>query len=147
MKCTSDNSMLLAGSCILWIAVNAVFMRFLHYDSQYRLLDPQYYNVEIITQEDYEQLSNTENRSVNLSSGKTITKGDTWDSRVLPKYKSVNDGSQYVLITLKGTAPFMRQWYLVVLPIFAICIFVLFCGIKKRKQTQNEPNQSVGDTS
>jgi len=133
MKCIPNNSIFLAGFCILWIAINTVFMQFLHYDSQYRLLNPQHYNVEVITQEDYKQLSNPENRSVNLSSGKTKTKGDTWDSHVLPKYKSVNNGSQYVLVTVKGTAPFIYQWYSGVLPIFVVCIFALFYGIKRRR--------------
>ncbi len=147
MKCISINSMFLAGFCILWIAINTVFMQFLHYDSQYRHLNPQHYNVDIITQEDYKQLSNPENRSVNLSNGKTKTKGDKWNSHVLPKYKSANNGSQYVLITVRGTAPFIHHWYSVVLPIFAVCIFALFCDIKGRKQTQNELNQSKEDTT
>lgn len=143
MKCIPNNSMFLAGFCILWIAINTVFMQFLHYDSQYRLLNPQHYNVEIITQKDYKQLSNPENHSVNLSNGKTKTKGDKWNSHVLPKYKSANNGSQYVLITVKGTAPFINKWYSGVVPIFVVCIFALFCGIKGRKQTQHELNKSV----
>ena len=137
MKCIPNNSMFVAGFCIMWIAINTVFMQFLHYDSQYRLLNPQHYNVEVITQADYKQLSNPENRSVTLSSGDTKTKADTWDSHVLPKYKSVNNGSQYVLVTVRGTAPFIYQWYAGVLPIFVVCIFALFCGIKRRKQGES----------
>jgi len=126
--------LLLFFLCILWIAINTVFIQFLHYDSQYRLLNPQHYNVDVITQEDYKQLSNPENRSVKLSSGNTLTKAEIWDSHVLPKYKSVNNGSQYVLVTLRGTAPFIHQWYSGVLPIFVVCIFGLFWGIKQRRQ-------------
>ena len=130
------------GVCIiLWIAINTVFMQFLHYDSQYRLLNPQHYNIDVITQEDYKQLSNPENRSVKLSSGNTVIMAEGWDSHVLPKYKPVNNGSQYVLVTLRGTAPFMRQWYSGVLPIFVVCIFGLFCGIKQCRQMQKEPDK------
>jgi len=141
MKFISINSISLAGFCILLIAINTVFMQFLHYDSQYRLLNPQHYNAKVITQEDYKQLSNPENRSVKLSSGDTLTKAEVWDSHVLPKYKPVNNGSQYVLVTLRGTAPFMRQYYSGVLPIFVVCIFGLFCGIKQHRQTQKELNK------
>ena len=141
MKFISINSISLAGFCILWIAIDTVFMQFLHYDSQYRLLNPQHYNVDVITQEDYKQLSNSENRSVKLSSGNTLTKAEVWDSLVLPKYKSVNNGSQYVLVTLRGTAPFMRRWYSGVVTIFIICIIGLFWGIKQRRQMQKELNK------
>ena len=141
MKCITSNSLFLAGFSILWITIHTVFMQFLYYDSQYRSVNPQHYNVRVITQEDYKQLSNPENRSVKLSTGKTVTgRTQAWYSDVLPKYKSVNDGSQYVLVTLRGTAPFMHQWYSGVLPIFVVCVFALFCGIKGRKQVKKELN-------
>jgi hypothetical protein len=130
------NPIFLLGFCILCIVINTVFMQFLHYDSQYRLVNPQHYNVDVITQEDYKQLSNPANRSVKLSSGNTLAKAEAWNTRVLPKYKSVNNGSQYVLVTLRGTAPFMHQWYSGVLPIFIVCSFGLFCAIKQQKQKQ-----------
>jgi hypothetical protein len=135
MKSISYNSSLLIAFCfciIVWIAIQSAFFQFLHYDSQYRLLDPDHYNVEVITEEDHKQLSNSENRTVMLSNGTTKIKEDIWDSHVLPKYKSVNNGSQYVLVTLKGTAPFIHQWYSSVLPIFIICIIGLFWGIKSK---------------
>ena len=139
MKCITINSLFLAGFSILWIIIHTVFMQFLYYDSQYRSVNPQHYNVRVITQEDYKQLSNPENRSVKLSTGETVTgRTQAWYSGVLPKYKSVNDGSQYVLVTLRGTAPFMRQWYSGVLPIFVVCVFALFCGIKGRKQVERK---------
>lgn len=125
----------------MWIISNTVFMRFVHYDSQYRLLNPEHYNVEVITEEDHKQLSNPENRTVTLSSGTTLTKAEIWDSHVLPNYKSVNNGSQYVLVTLRGTAPFMRRWYSGVVTIFIICIIGLFWGIKQRRQMQKELNK------
>lgn len=141
MKPISNNSLLVVFCfCIVvLIAIQSVFFQFLHYDSQYRHLNPQHYNVDVVTQEDYKQLSSPENRSVKLSSGRLLKKADAWDSLTLPKYKSVNNGSQYVLVTLRGTAPFIHQWYSGVLPIFIICIVGLFWGIKpKRLQEQQE---------
>jgi hypothetical protein len=56
MKSISYNSSLLIAFCfciIVWIAIQSAFFQFLHYDSQYRLLDPDHYNVEVITEEDH----------------------------------------------------------------------------------------------
>ncbi|MBN1983592.1 MAG: hypothetical protein JW795_18800 [Chitinivibrionales bacterium] len=131
------NSILL-GFCavaIVWIIGETIFMRFVHYDSQYRLLNPEHYNAEVITQEDYKQLSNPENRTVALSNGSTLTKSEIWDSHVLPNYKSVNNDSQYVLVTLRGTAPFMSQWYSGVMPIVIGGVLLALLGlISKRFQ-------------
>ena len=77
-------------------------MQFLHYDSQYRLLDPEHYNVKVITKEDHNKLADQQNRPVTLSNGTTLTKEDVWVSRVLKNYKSANNGSQYTLVTLPG---------------------------------------------
>ena len=129
---------ILAGFCavaIVWIMGETIFMRFVHYDSQYRLLKPEHYNAEVITQEDYKQLSNPENRSVKLSSGTVLKKAEIWDSHVLPNFKSVNNDSQYVLVTLRGTAPFMPQWYSGVMPIvIGSVVLALFGLIRKRFQ-------------
>jgi len=134
------NNIPLAFVCaiaVMWIVSSTISMRFVHYDSQYRLLNPEHYNVEVITEEDHKQLSNPENRTVALSSGTTKKKADTWDSHVLPNYKSVRNGSQYVLVTLRGTAPFMDKWYGSIIPTFVVCIMGLFWGLKcKRIQEQ-----------
>ena len=130
------NNIPLAFVCaiaVMWIVSSTVFMRFVHYDSQYRLLNPEHYNVEVITEEDHNKLSNPENRTVTLSNGTTLTKGDVWDSRVLKNYKSVNNGSQYVLVTVRGTAPFMDKWYGSITPIFTLCIIGLFWGLKRKR--------------
>ena len=140
------NNIALVFFCLfvfMCIIIQTVFMRFVLYDSQYRLLNPEYYNVKVITEEDHKKLSNPENISLMLSSGTTLTKGDTWDSRVLPNFKPVNNGSQYVLVTLRGTAPFMDQWYSGVLPIFTICIIGLFWGIKRKRL--DEPQKISGE--
>ncbi len=130
------NNIPLAFVCaiaVMWIITNTVFMRFVHYDSQYRLLNPEHYNVEVITEEDHKQLSNPENRTVTLSSGTKKTKADNWDSHVLPNYKSVNNGSQYVLVTVRGTAPYMDKWYGSIIPTVTVCIIGLVWGLKRKR--------------
>lgn len=138
----SDNPVflkLLLIGIIICVVSETVFMQFVHYDSQYRLLDPKHYNVKVVSQEDYTRLSNPKNRTVKLSNGTSMTKGEIWDSRVLPKYKSVNDGEQYVLVTLRGTAPFVYyQWYPSVVPIVVICVFGLFFGIRRKRGKEQQ---------
>lgn len=128
--------------CMMLIIINFVFVRFVHYQSQYHYLDPQHYKVKVVTSEDYQNLSNPENRSVKLSNGTTITKAESWNSRVLPKYKSTDDGSLYVLVTVKGTAPFVRRWLSDMLPIFAILLFALIGQLPGRNQKNENIQQA-----
>jgi hypothetical protein len=139
MKCVLTNSSLPLAFwiCFMLIAINTVFIHFVHYDSQNRLLNPEHYNVEVITEEDHRQLSNPENRTATLSNGTTITKGDRWDPHVLPKYKSINNGSQYVLVTLRGTAPFIRLWYeSAVMPIVIVGVVIALRSLKRKRVRQ-----------
>jgi hypothetical protein len=148
MKCKSMNSVILPCICIFWIGIQTVFLQFLHYDSQYRLLDPKHYNADVVKQEDYKQLSSSKSGSVTLSNGKTVSgRTPAWYSDVLPKYKPVNDGSHYVLVTVRGTAPFMHQWYSGVLPIFILCLLALFYGLRVNKNKKDELNQPIEGTA
>ena len=143
MKCILNNSALPFAfyTCVTFIAINTVFIHFVHYDSQYRSLNPEHYNVEVVTDEDHKQLSNPENRTVKLSNGGTVTnRSDAFYSHTLPNYKSVNNGSQYVLVTLRGTAPFVSRWYeSAVMPIVAAVFAIPLINIiirKRLKKTQ-----------
>jgi hypothetical protein len=140
MKCVLTNSSLPLAFwiCFMLIAINTGFIHFVHYDSQYRLLSPEHYNIDVITQEDYTQLSDQENRPVKLSSGKTLTK---WDPLMPSKYKSVNNGSQYVLVTLRGTAPFVRLWYeSAVMPIVIVGVVLALLGLKRKRSQEQQEN-------
>jgi hypothetical protein len=109
-------------------------MRLVHYDSQNHYLRPEHYNVEVATEEDHRQLSNPEIRKVYLSNGTLLEKGPGWDSHLVPKrYKSANDGSHYVLVTVRGTAPYMDKWYESITPFFILCIIGLFWGLKRKR--------------
>jgi hypothetical protein len=89
---------------LTWICWSWVFMRFLHDDSQYRSLAPEYYDVQVVTADDYRLLADPANREVKLSDGSTVIKAEPWDRIVLPNYKETRDGQHYVLVTTKGTA-------------------------------------------
>jgi|GEM_PF-4881356 len=143
------NNIVLAFFCLIVVMLiisRTVSMRFVYYDSQYRLLNPEHYNVQVITEEDHKQLANPENRTVTLSSGTILTKAEIWDSRVLPNYKSVNNGSQYVLVTLRGTAPFMDRWYRGAGTIFIMCIFGLLLGFKRKRLEEPQKIDASGKT-
>lgn len=104
--------------CCIWILWGWVFVRFIHYHSQNRLLKPDDYTAEVVSQEDYRELSNPKNREISLSNETQMVKRDKWDSIVLPNYKAIDGGSKYVLVTLKGTAPFVSDWLMWALPIY-----------------------------
>lgn len=113
------NNNLLAFFCtfaLMGIVIDTVFLRFVHYDSQYRSLNPEHYNVKVVTKEDYKQLSN-------------------------PNYKSVNNDSQYVLVTLRGTAPFMDKWYGGITSTFTVCIIGLFWGLKRKRVKESQETE------
>ncbi|MBW8017513.1 MAG: hypothetical protein FVQ82_15145 [Planctomycetes bacterium] len=138
-KRTNITLALFCAIAMMSIISETAFMRFWHYDSQYRQLNPEHYNVKVITEEDHEQLANPENRTVKLSNGTTITKGDVLESRILKNYKPVNNGSQYALVTIRGTAPFMHKWYENILPLLIFSIIGLLWGLKhKRVQEANK---------
>jgi hypothetical protein len=135
------DSVLLVSFCtitIFMILINTAFMRFWLYDSQNRLVKPEHYDVEIITREDHKQLANPENQTVKLSNGTTKTKGDVWDSLVLQHYKSVNNGSQYVRVTTRGTAAFIQRWYYNIIPILCMCVVGLFIGLKHKRTQETD---------
>jgi hypothetical protein len=109
-------------TCIFW---SWVFMRFLHYEAQYRSLAPEHYNVDVVTAEDYRLLADPENREVTLSDGTTIRKAPIWDDVILPKYKPVRNGTHYVLVRTKGTAHFLPY----VSGYFLMFGFLAACGL------------------
>ncbi len=112
--------------CLINIFTSWIFVRFLHYHSQYRILNPNDYNVQILTEDDYRKLSEPSNQEVTLSDG-TLVSGRTeiWYSKVLPNYKVVKESGQYVLVTIKGTAPFVQYWEMTVIPLATILILAL----------------------
>jgi len=81
--------------------------------------------VQVVTEDDYQKLSNPANREVALSDGTIMGKADSWDSKVLPKYKAVGGGDHYVLVTIKGTAPFVHEWERGMIPLITILVVAL----------------------
>ena len=100
-----------------------IMLRFVHWDAQYRALDPRHYKIQVVTAADYVRLADPANRVVKLSDGPTIEKAPLWEEVVLRNYRPTDDGRFYVLVTTKGTAHILPyvEGDLVVFGFFAAC--------------------------
>ena len=90
------------------------FNQFWLYDSQNRNLQPQHYEAEVLTKEEFRRLSDPEVATITLDDGNrefTKAAGNDWEKANIPKFKSVYDGRYFVRITTKGTAHILRDWY------------------------------------
>jgi len=97
------------------------FNQFWLYDSQNRNLQPQHYEAEVLTKEEFMRLSDPEVATITLDDGNrqfTEAPADDWEKANIPKFKSVYDGRYFVRVTTKGTAHTLRDWY----PTFVIAV-------------------------
>ena len=122
--------------------VNFVVVRFVHYTSQYRNLEPHTYQVQVITPEDYAKLGDKSLESVSLSDGSTISdRQPVFYERSLPNYKRVND--HYVLVTTIGTSHYFFRWFSDMFPImFFTVIGLVLATLHLRHQTLEHGNQA-----
>ena len=124
--------------CLLWIGICWGFVRFVHHDSQYQLLSPDDYQVEVISQGDFQNLTGHENHQPTLSSSQQPIQADLWQTGALPYYKAVKDNSHYTLVTVKGTGPFVHYWEAVMIPIFFLSFIALVGALKKHGSHESE---------
>jgi hypothetical protein len=80
-----------------------VFARFVHAEAQYRTLMPRYYDVQVVSAEEYQRLADRSVPKVTLSDGTTMEKAPAWYDVVLPGYKPTPDKEHHVLVTTYGT--------------------------------------------
>jgi hypothetical protein len=128
----------LAVSCVMWIIIYNLGTHFLHRRVNALPYNPKYFDAEVVTQEDYLKLSRSGARTVELSNGVIINKNESWDFDILPKYKSVNNNSQYVLVKFKDQIYTKFDFWLIVGPIFLNSLLVLVYqlvgwGLRKRR--------------
>jgi hypothetical protein len=108
-----------------WIVGGWAFARFVHYHSQNRLLRPADYEAEVVSAADYVRLSDPTATSVRLSDGREVTRAEIWHSVVLPNYKPLDGGHRYVLVTIKGTAPFLPTLEATLIPALIVLVIGL----------------------
>ena len=108
-----------------WVVTGWAFARFVHYHSQNRLLRPADYEAKVVSAADYARLSDSTAISVRLSDGTEVTKGEIWHSAVLPNYKPLDGGNRYVLVTVKGTAPFLPTFEGTLIPVLIVLVIGL----------------------
>lgn len=108
---------------LLHIFWSWVFARYVHADAQYRTLRPEYYDVQVVSTEEYHRLSDRSVPRVALSNGSIMEKSAAWYDVVLPGYKLAPDGEHYVLVTTYGTGhvlSYLEPFY-ILLGSFAAC--------------------------
>jgi len=126
------------GFTCIWLVANWGLVRFALYHSQNRLLQPDDYDAKVIAVADYKHLSDPTQRTVTLFNGTRLQKAEKWESVVLPNYKPIEEGSRYVLITLKGTAPFVFQLEATIIPVFVVSLIGFVVGIISLRKDQLE---------
>ena len=114
------------GLIAMQLLISWVFVRFVHYESQYRTLPLDTYIVEVITLDDYAKLQDRSLEEVELSNGtKIMDRQPVWYRTILPNYKKVDD--HYVSVTTLGTSHYYFRWVTDFLPLALLAIFGLFC--------------------
>ena len=125
-----------------------VFVRFVHYESQYSTLPAESYRVDLITSEDYAKLQDRSLEIVELSNGTKIAdRQPIWFERVLPNYKKVDD--LYVHVTTVGTAHYYNRWLADILPLAFLTVCGLFLTWPNfwRRSRELRPVQHPGPTA
>jgi len=98
-----------------------VQFRFVLNNAQNRVLKPEHYEVQLVTAEEYRQISDPTVKNVPLSDGSTMSK---FDAYVPTGYKPTPTKDQYVLVTTNGTAHIIPYAE----PYFVLFGFLACCG-------------------
>lgn len=129
------------------ILISWVFVRFLHYEGQYRHLLPETYQAKIITQEDYALLQDQTKESVTLSDGSTLTdRQPSFYQNTIPSYKQVGD--HYLLVTTLGTSHYYYRWISDMFPLMIFSFFGLIAArihARQHEQSLDEVGKSEAD--
>ncbi|MBT3375570.1 MAG: hypothetical protein HN742_02485 [Lentisphaerae bacterium] len=128
---------------IVWVATGWAFARFVHYHSQNCLLSPVDYEAEVVSATDHARLSDANAMSVRLSDGRKVHKTEIWHSVVLPNYKPIDGGDRYVLVTVKGTAPFLPALEATLVPVFIVLLIALVCAIRPLMRSASEQKEEA----
>lgn len=119
----------------LWILCGWVNMRFWLYHRQNLLLNPEDYDIQVLTAAEYHRLTDRNQETVTFDDGSTTIKAPAWYDLVLPNYKQTLDG-RYVLVSTKGTAHMLFNWETGMFPLFVLFgALVLILGLLDRKKS------------
>ena len=128
---------------VIQVFFSWVFVRFVLYESQYRLLPKDIYQIEIITLDDYAKLQDRSLEEVKLSNGTMVAnRQPAYYQAVLPNYKKVDD--HYVLVTTLGTSFYYDRWLMDCVPLGIMALFGLFCQVLlSRRRAKKTTDDSV----
>jgi hypothetical protein len=108
--------------CLL-IAIEWVFVRFVHYQAQRRILDPAHYTADVMP----------------VSAG---IQGRAESS----EFRRSEDGQYYVRVATLGTAHHLERTTSDLLPPFALALAGVIAALVAQRRQKPEPNQQVQAT-
>lgn len=126
--------------CVL-LVIQWFFVTLFYHHNQHHSLAPDDYDVEIVSAAELERLADRSQPTVALENGTQKTKADAWYDVMLPKYKAIDGGRRYVLVTAKGTAHFAERWRRDMLPMAAV--FVLIALVLRPLSREEEAKAGV----
>ncbi|MDA0832450.1 MAG: hypothetical protein O2955_01370 [Planctomycetota bacterium] len=110
------------GCVLLFVQWFAVTLWYHH--SQNHPLDANDYEVEVLSVADFERLADRSHETVTLDDGRQRSKTPAWYDLTLPKYKAIDGGQNYILVTAKGTAHFAQRWRRDMLPMALVFVSI-----------------------
>lgn len=129
---------------------NWLINRFMLAEGQNRILSPDHFDVQVLSDSDFLLLADPSHESVELSDGSRYEKAPVWYEVVLPGYKTVGQNNYHVLVTTKGTAhvmPYLEQ-LITMLGLITCCGLALsIWNLKLLQQEIASSDQIAHDTS
>jgi hypothetical protein len=122
----------------LWIASGWIFARYVHYHSQNRNLNPNDYEIMVVSNAEYDALVDPDQTKVTLQNGSEFIKGPHWNAS---GFKALAGNAGYARVTTKGTAHHLSRTTSDLLPPFLLALFGVVLSLRHstKNQTRAEP--------
>ena len=104
----------------MWLGISWIFTRYVHYHSQNRSLNPEDYEIMVVSAADYAALADPKQTTVALQDGSEITKGEKWE---VSSFKALPGDTAFAKVTTKGTAHHLSRTTTDLLPPFLLALF------------------------
>ncbi len=136
-------AILLLAMNLLWI-LNLVWGAVLaaeHHSTKWPLY-PVSYDLEVITKDEFSQLSDRSVKEIQFANGRTFTRTANWHPILLEYYGPINDGDQFVKLAvnndviqdLRGTDAL--KLFIATIPTLVLCLWNLAIAVRRRVDDQ-----------
>jgi hypothetical protein len=103
-----------------WIAGVWIFARYVHYHSQNRHLNPNDYEIMVVSDAEYDAIVDPDQTRITLQNGSEFIKGTHWNAS---GFKALGSNAGYARVTTKGTAHHLNRTTSDLLPPFLLALF------------------------